>query len=58
MRRYSQHHHRARYDDHTVERARTLHDAGMRRAEIARRLAVPYDTVRDWLEYRTRGRAA
>lgn len=47
-------HHRARWPDTTVEQARALHERGMSRAGVARHLGVPYDTVRDWLEYRTR----
>jgi DNA invertase Pin-like site-specific DNA recombinase len=52
--RRGQRHHRARYPDAVVEQARTLHDRGMSRAGIARHLGVPYHTLRDWLEYRTR----
>ena len=44
----------ARWPDQVVETARQLHDQGQRRPEIAKALGVPYDTLRDWLEYRTR----
>jgi len=47
-------HHRARYSDETVERARDLHDEGYGYQTIARALGAPWNTVRDWCAYRTR----
>lgn len=49
-----QQHHRARYSNALVESARQMHDDGASRREIARALGVPDNTVRDWLDYRTR----
>jgi len=47
-------HHRARYDDATVELARQLHDEGCGPAAIARGMSIRYDTICDWIYYRTR----
>ena len=47
-------HHKARFDDATVERARQMHDEGKRVFEIARAIGAPYFTVRDWVNYRCR----
>lgn len=47
-------HGRAKWPDALVERARELHQRGVSRGFLARNLGVPYDTVRDWIEYRTR----
>lgn len=47
-------HHRARYSNVLVEQARQLEDDGAPRPAIARRIGVPYHTLRDWLDYRTR----
>ena len=44
----------ARWPDDLVEYARQMHQRGVSRGFLARRLGVPYDTMRDWLEYRTR----
>lgn len=52
--RHGDQHHRARYSNALVERAREMHDRGTPRATVARTLGVPYDTCRDWLDYRTR----
>lgn len=47
-------HGRAKYPDSLVAHARELHERGVSRGFIARTLGVPYDTLRDWVEYRTR----
>lgn len=38
----------------TPTTARQLDDDGAPRPAIARRIGVPYHTLRDWLDYRTR----
>lgn len=48
------HHNGGKYPDTLVAEARRLHALGASRGFIARRLRVPYDTMRDWLENRTR----
>jgi len=47
-------HHRARYSDETVERARQLADDGHGPRVIAQIIGVPRHTVVDWIYYRTR----
>lgn len=48
-------HHRARYSDATVERARQLYEEeGLGCTWISRMLGVPWRTVVDWVQYRTR----
>ena len=54
-------HHRAKYDNQTVELARTLHDrlGSATMTGIAMALcghAVPADTLSDWIYYRVRTR--
>jgi hypothetical protein len=43
-----------RYSDDTVERARTLHDAGYNYRQVGEAVGASLWTVRDWLTYRTR----
>lgn len=52
--RHGDAHHGARYSSDLVELARQLDDDGAPRPAIARRIGVPYHTLRDWLDYRTR----
>lgn len=47
-------HGRAKWPDSLVEEARQMYARGVARGVIAYKLRVPYDTVRDWIEYRTR----
>ena len=47
-------HGRAKWPDSLVEEARQMYARGVARGVIAYRLRVPYDTVRDWIELRTR----
>ena len=54
--KYGQNHHRARFSDATVERARQMHDAGKGYGSIAKAMGISANTVRDWCAYRTRGR--
>lgn len=52
--RIGEDHGRARWPDAVVEEARAMYERGVARGVIAYKLRVPYDTVRDWLEYRSR----
>jgi hypothetical protein len=48
-------HHRARYSDALVDRARALReDEGLSYEAIGLLLGVPWRTVVDWVTYRTR----
>jgi hypothetical protein len=47
-------HHKVRFDDATVERARQMHDEGKRVFEIAREIGAKARTVHDWINYRCR----
>ncbi|CAB4182941.1 hypothetical protein UFOVP1077_30 [uncultured Caudovirales phage] len=45
---------RARWSDHDVELVRQLRDGGMRYAEIALKMGLSINLVRDWCQYRKR----
>lgn len=47
-------HHRARYDDATVESVRQMNDDGLGYKRIAKILGISSNTIRDWVYYRTR----
>lgn len=47
-------HSQCKHKDATVAEARRLHKEGMSRGEIARRTGVPYQTLMDWLNGRSR----
>ena len=60
MRKMGESHHRTRWSNRVVERARLLRDRGYGAVEISRLLADEMqpapkpDVIRDWIEYRTR----
>jgi len=47
-------HHRARYSDAVVHRARDLHNQGVGYRAIGKQLGIPFRTVADWCRYDTR----
>jgi DNA-binding transcriptional regulator YiaG len=47
-------HSQCKHKDSTVAEVRRLHKEGMSRGEIARRTGVPYQTLMDWLNGRSR----
>ena len=58
MRKHGDNHHRTRHSDATVERARTMHDEGIKPTLISNELGISLDTINDWIYYRTRTRVA
>lgn len=53
--RIGQYHHRTKYPDEMVDKARELHeDQGLGYVRIARILGVPKSVVRDWCRYNRR----
>ena len=58
MRKMGESHHRARWSNRVVERARLLRDRGYGAREISRLLSMEMqpapttDVIRDWIEYK------